>query len=72
MPAGTKVSWRNNGVLDHTIVATDSSWGTDTLHPLDIGQHVFDKPGTYVYHAKEYPWVYGEIVVTAGSGPAGK
>ena len=72
VPAGTKVSWRNNGVLDHTIVATDGSWGTDTLHPLDIGQHVFDKPGTYVYHAKEYPWVYGEIVVTAGSGPAGK
>ena len=61
--AGTKVSWRNNGVLDHTIVATDGSWSTDTLHPLDIGTHVFDKPGTYVYHAKEYPWMYGEIIV---------
>ena len=63
--AGTKVSWRNNGVLDHTIVAVDGSWSTDTLHPLDIGTHVFDKPGTYVYHAKEYPWQYGEITVTA-------
>jgi glucose dehydrogenase/plastocyanin len=65
--AGTKVSWRNNGVLDHTIVAVDGSWSTDTLHPLDIGTHVFDKPGTYVYHSKEFPWQYGEIVVT----PAG-
>jgi glucose dehydrogenase/plastocyanin len=62
--AGTKVSWRNNGVLDHTVVAADGSWSTDTLHPLDIGAHVFDKPGTYVYHAKEYPWQYGEIIVT--------
>ncbi len=69
--AGTKVSWRNNGVLDHTIVAVDGSWSTDTLHPLDIGAHVFDKPGTYVYHAKEYPWQYGEIIVTpADAAPA--
>ena len=65
VPAGTKVTWRNNGELDHTIVATDGSWSTDTLHPLDIGAHVFDKPGVYVYHAKEYPWQYGEITVTA-------
>jgi alcohol dehydrogenase (cytochrome c) len=62
--AGTKVTFRNNGVLDHTVVAVDGSWSTDTLHPLDIGAHVFDKPGTYVYHAKEYPWQYGEIIVT--------
>ena len=61
--AGTKVSWRNNGELDHTIVAVDGSWATDTLHPLDIGAHVFDKPGTYVYHAKEFPWQYGEVIV---------
>ena len=61
--AGTKVSWRNNGELAHTIVAVDGSWTTDTLHPLDIGAHVFDKPGTYVYHAKEFPWQYGEIIV---------
>ena len=62
--AGTKVTWRNNGVLDHTIVGVDGSWSTDTLHPLDIGAHVFDKPGTYVFHSKEYPWQYGEIIVT--------
>jgi PQQ-dependent dehydrogenase (methanol/ethanol family) len=73
--AGAKVSWRNNGVLDHTIVATDGSWSTDTLHPLDIGTHVFDKPGTYVYHSKEFPWQYGEIIVTpadAAQAQAGK
>ena len=60
---GTQVSWRNNGRLPHTVVAVDGSWSTDTLHPLDIGRHVFDKPGRYVYHTKEFPWQYGEIVV---------
>ena len=66
--AGTKVTFRNNGVLDHTIIGADGSWSTDTLHPLDIGQHVFDKPGTYVYHAKEFPWQYGEVIVTPADG----
>ena len=68
--AGARVTWRNNGVLDHTIVAVDGSWSTSTLHPLDIGAHVFDKPGRYVYHAKEYPWQYGEIIVTPADAPA--
>jgi hypothetical protein len=39
------------------------------LHPLDIGTVTFDKPGTYEYHGKEYPWECGEvIVVPAPSG----
>jgi quinohemoprotein ethanol dehydrogenase len=72
--AGTRVTWRNNGVLPHTIVAADGSWSTETLGPADIGAHVFDKPGTYVYRSKEYPWQYGQIIVTpAGAGaPAAK
>ena len=61
--AGTKVSWRNNGTLTHTIVALDGSWTTGPLQPLDIGTVTFDKPGTYTYISKEYPWVYGEIIV---------
>lgn len=61
--AGTTVSWRNNGTLVHTIEAVDGSWSTKPLHPMDIGKVTFDKPGTYAYHCKEYPWEYGEIVV---------
>jgi PQQ-dependent dehydrogenase (methanol/ethanol family) len=61
--AGTRVAWKNNGTMTHTIVAEDGSWSTDPLGPLDVGTIVFDKPGTYVYHCKEYPWAYGEIIV---------
>ena len=61
--AGTRVYWRNNGTVAHTIVAEDGSWTTGALQPLDIGSVVFDKPGTYVYRCKEYPWDYGQIIV---------
>jgi len=61
--AGTRVTWRNNGRLTHTIVAEDGSWTTGTLGPLDVGTVTFDKPGTYTYICKEHPWVYGQIIV---------
>jgi quinohemoprotein ethanol dehydrogenase len=60
---GTRVSWRNNGTMTHTVEAVDGSWSTGPLNPLDIGTVTFDKPGTYVYHCKEHPWAYGEIIV---------
>ena len=60
---GTKVSWRNNGTMTHTIVALDGSWTTGPLQPLDIGTVTFDKPGTYTYICKDHPWVYGQIIV---------
>jgi PQQ-dependent dehydrogenase (methanol/ethanol family) len=63
--AGSRVYWRNNGTMIHTIVAEDGSWTTGPMEPLDINSVVFDKPGTYVYHCKEYPWDYGQIIVEA-------
>jgi hypothetical protein len=60
---GTRVYWKNNGEMVHTIVAQDGSWTTGPLGPLDIGSVVFDKPGTYTYICKEYPWMYGQIIV---------
>jgi PQQ-dependent dehydrogenase (methanol/ethanol family) len=70
--AGTKVHWRNNGRLVHTIVALDGSWTTGPLAPLDIGTVTFDKPGTYTYICKEYPWVYGQIIVEPASQEEGQ
>jgi len=61
---GTQVTWRNNGLMVHTIVAQDGSWTTGPLHPADVGGVTFDKPGSYTYMCKEHPWVVGQIVVT--------
>jgi plastocyanin len=61
--AGTQVTWRNNGRMIHTIVADDGSWTTEALVSGDVGGKTFEKPGTYVYHCKEHPWAYGQIIV---------
>jgi quinohemoprotein ethanol dehydrogenase len=61
--AGTQVTWRNNGRMVHTIVADDGSWTTEALVSGDVGGKTFEKPGTYVYHCKEHPWAYGQIIV---------
>ena len=60
---GTRVTWRNNGRMTHTIAAEDGSWTTGTLQPLDIGAVTFSKAGTFTYVCKEHPWVYGQIIV---------
>jgi plastocyanin len=76
--AGGSVTWRNNGRLVHTIVAEDGAWTTGPLRPLDFAAVKFEKPGTYTYICKEYPWVYGQIIVepadsaSAAAQPSGK
>ena len=67
--AGTRMTFRNNGTMTHTVVAEDGSWTSGTLKPLDVATVLFDKPGTYVYHCKEHPWVYGEIIVVPAASP---
>jgi quinohemoprotein ethanol dehydrogenase len=61
--AGSSVTFINNGLLPHTVIAQDGSWTTGTLVPTQIATLRFDKPGTYLYRAKEYPWSYGQIIV---------
>jgi alcohol dehydrogenase (cytochrome c) len=61
--AGTQVTWRNNGRMVHTIIATDGSWTTGALLTGDVGGTTFDKPGTYTYICKEHPWAYGQVIV---------
>ena len=60
---GTQVTWRNNGLMIHTIVAQDGSWTTGPLNPADVGGVTFDKPGSYAYVCKEHPWAVGQILV---------
>ena len=61
---GTQVTWRNNGLMVHTIVAQDGSWTTGPLNTADVGGVTFDKAGSYPYICKEHPWAVGQILVT--------
>jgi outer membrane protein assembly factor BamB/mono/diheme cytochrome c family protein len=69
--AGSSVTFINNGLLPHTLVAEDGSWTTGTLIPTQIATLRFDKPGAYLYSSKEYPWSYGQIIVIPATLPAG-
>jgi glucose dehydrogenase/plastocyanin len=70
--AGTRVIWRNNGRMTHTVIAEDGSWTTGPLSPLDVGTVTFDRSGTYTYICKEHPWVYGEIIVEPAAQKGGQ
>ena len=61
--AGTSVTFINNGDDTHTIEAVDGSWTTGPLQPNDQVALTFDKVGTFLFHRKEHPWSYGQIVV---------
>jgi quinohemoprotein ethanol dehydrogenase len=62
---GTRLTWVNNGKLAQTIQAVDGSWSTGSITPADQASVLFDKPGTYTYIAKEFPWKYGQVIVTS-------
>jgi quinohemoprotein ethanol dehydrogenase len=62
---GTPVIFINNGYLPHTITARDGSWSTGRLTPTEVSTITYDQPGNYLYTSEEYPWSYGELIVTA-------
>jgi outer membrane protein assembly factor BamB len=67
---GSQVTFLNNGSDVYTFVSDDGSWTTGPLLPRQTAILTFDKPGTYLYHFKEYPWSYGLLVVTRANAPA--
>lgn len=68
---GTRVTFTNNGLLPHTIVARDGSWSVSRIAPGEQGSVTFASPGTYLYTCREHPWSIGQIVVaTATAGTA--
>jgi mono/diheme cytochrome c family protein len=66
--AGEPLTFINNGYQPHTIVARDGSWSTGMLIPTQIATIVFDRPGSFVYCSKEYPWSCGQIIIVPPSG----
>ena len=61
--AGQSFRWTNYGLQAHTIVADDGSWTTGVIAPACAVTIKIDKPGTYVYFAREFPWAKGQLVV---------
>jgi plastocyanin len=60
---GDTVTWTNKGKKPHDAASIDGSWTTGPIAPGASGTVKFDKPGTYVYNSKAFPWMYGQVVV---------
>ncbi len=66
VPAGTVVTWVNNGADWHSVAAYDASFESPKLAPGESFSVTFETPGTYKYICKHHglAGMIGEIVVT--------
>lgn len=64
VPVGTTVTWTNNDVTQHTVVASGDAFKSDILAQGDTFSFTFDTPGTYDYICSLHPNMTAQIVVT--------
>ncbi len=64
VPAGTTVTWTNDGERSHTVTADDGSFSSGTLAPGQTFSHTFTTPGTYSYHCSIHGSMTAKVVVT--------
>ena len=74
VPAGTTVTWVQNGNNPHTTTSYDGLWDSGIL-PAGSGQSfsfTFNEPGTYEYFCRphENQGMVGSVTVTGGGGGA--
>ena len=63
VPAGTTLTWQNNGAVIHTATDQNGLWNTGDIRGGDSASVTFDRPGTYLYNCTAHPWMIGEIAV---------
>lgn len=60
---GTTVTWTNQDSTNHTVVADDGSWKSESLAKDATFSFTFDKAGTYTYHCSIHTSMKGTIIV---------
>ena len=66
--AGTRVTWRNDDDIPHTVTSTTLAFKSAALDTDDKFSFTFTTPGTYKYFCSLHPHMTGTIVVEAVSG----
>ena len=64
IPAGTTVTWVNQGSTPVTVTSPDGLFDSDQVLPGASFSLVFDTPGTFRYFCVPYPHMKGAVVVT--------
>ncbi|HET7829603.1 MAG TPA: cupredoxin domain-containing protein [Candidatus Limnocylindrales bacterium] len=68
--AGGTVRWANGDDREHTVSATDGSFGSSVLGSGDGFEQAFDAPGTYRYLCAIHPEMTGVVAVEAAAAAA--
>lgn len=64
VPAGSTVTWTNNDTFDHTVVADDASFQSETMKPGDTFSFEFPAAGEFPYICGIHPQMVASITVT--------
>jgi plastocyanin len=63
VPAGTTVVWTNHDDVEHTVTASDNSFGSSSIQTDGQFSFTFSKPGTYSYFCAIHPFMTGKVTV---------
>ena len=63
IPAGTKVTWINDGPTEHTVADKDVTWSSDILQAGQSYSHVFTTPGTVTVICTLHPEMISTVIV---------
>ena len=69
VPAGTTVTWVNEGNVPHTVTSDDGQFDSGVLMPGDSYTVMFKGQGTITYHCSIHPSMTGSV--TVGTPPTG-
>ena len=61
--AGTKITWRNEDSVAHTVESKDGTLTSDNLESGDTVTFTFDKPGRIDYICGIHPSMKGAVII---------
>jgi plastocyanin len=63
VPVGTRIVWRNDDDIPHTLVETQGKFHSPALDTDDTFSFTFDRVGTFDYFCGLHPHMTGKVVV---------
>ena len=60
---GDTVTWTNDDMFDHNVIAADESFASDDLGNGDTFSHVFATAGDFSYICSIHPYMTGTVTV---------
>jgi plastocyanin len=63
VPAGTTITWVNNGQVIHTVSAENREFDSGSIEPGARRSITFSRPGNFPFHCTPHPFMRGVVVV---------